>query len=538
MSVVIAILAGSLALAVCLALARERMRRSHDGAAAVARLQEQIAQRRQIEQALAFEQSLLGGFMDNAPEPIFFIASDGRFLRVNKAFAIASGGKPEPEAYIGLDGNNFENETACRLLCDIRRVIETGQPMYPLEYPVFHVGEMREVWYSFSLSPLRDEQGEVFGVCGICHEITGRRHIEEALRESRALLQAIVDNADTPITCKDRDGIYYMANPAFESLVGAGPGEVMGKTVHDFFPPDTAQDITREDEKLFATGVRITRERFWDVGGRRRWLMNHKFPLSTPEGEVYAVCGISTETTREKELAEEAARAAYLASLGELAAGLAHEINNPVAGVIGYAERIEDVCEDQESVRLAGRIIAEAERVAAIVRSLLDFARGQSGVYTRTELAHVVDETMVLTQAMLLREGIEVRVDVPDSLPAVMAKPGELVQVLLNLVSNARQALARVEPGAERRLEITAAAVAGHIELRVGDTGPGIPESGLERVMESFYTTRENGTGLGLSICRRIARQHGGELRLESAPDRGLTAIIELPPAPEKPAAP
>jgi signal transduction histidine kinase len=229
-----------------------------------------------------------------------------------------------------------------------------------------------------------------------------------------------------------------------------------------------------------------------------------------------------------------------LEAIGTLASGVAHEINNPIQGIMNYAELIGGSNGADAFVReLAGEIEHEGKRVAAIIRNLLAFARqerGQDEPFLRTPICEIVEETLSLVRSMLRRDTIDLRVELPDALPPVRCRSQQIQQVLLNLVTNARDALNARFPGEHpnKRIEITAGPVRRDdedwVRLSVSDRGGGVPEQVVGRIFDPFFTTkgRDRGTGLGLALSHGIVAEHGGVLRLDNHPGEGACFSIEL----------
>lgn len=242
---------------------------------------------------------------------------------------------------------------------------------------------------------------------------------------------------------------------------------------------------------------------------------------------------------QEKEQAEaEARRAGQLAMLGELAAGIAHEVNTPINTIINCSELLL-TDNPKELEHDAGIIRSEGRRIAGIVRGLLSFARRGQGEKTSCSVARLLDDTVYLVQAKLKKEQIRLLVEVPEDLPDVRANPQQVLQVALNLINNAAQALNDKYPGPDKnkiiRLggEKVKTEEGAMVRLTFHDLGPGIPASLLDQVKMPFFTTKPpgQGTGLGLSIAQGIIADHGGTLRLTSREGVSTTVSIDLPVA-------
>jgi len=230
-------------------------------------------------------------------------------------------------------------------------------------------------------------------------------------------------------------------------------------------------------------------------------------------------------------------QAEKLSAIGQLVAGVAHELNNPLTSVIGYAQLVEEELRagpstrpSQEVAHDLRRIAEESERAARIVRNLLTFARRQGAARAPQDLVEVCERVIALREYSFRISGVELATSFEPGLPPVLADAGQLQQVLLNLVLNAEQAM---RGASGRTLAVAARHVAriNAVELQVSDSGHGIEDTSLSRIFDPFFTTRDvgEGTGLGLSICYGIVRDHGGQITVESRPHQGTTFTVLLP---------
>lgn len=271
-----------------------------------------------------------------------------------------------------------------------------------------------------------------------------------------------------------------------------------------------------------------------------RTLSLRAFPVCDPRGEVINVIETVQDITESVHQQTQATRTGQLAALGELAAGVAHEINNPINGVINYAQLIlNKAAADSREGDLAQRIIRESERIATIVRELLFFAREESGEVHRISIGAALDEVLTLTRNQLDKEEITLQVELAEDLPWVWSRSHQVQQLLLNLLSNARYALNKKYPAGspDKLLLVTAEEIAEDgkpfVRMRLRDHGVGIAAELLPRVMNPFITTKPSaeGTGLGLSISHEIARKHGGSLSIASVEGEFTEVVVTLPAA-------
>jgi signal transduction histidine kinase len=233
---------------------------------------------------------------------------------------------------------------------------------------------------------------------------------------------------------------------------------------------------------------------------------------------------------------EQLIQAEKMTALGQLVAGVAHEINNPLTGILGFSQLLVKQGLAPDVQRKLQTISLEAERMSKIVRNLLAFARRHAPEKKTLDLNQIIEETLALKAYHLRARQIRVVKDLDPHLPMTLLDFNQMEQVLINLLNNAEQAMTEARRG--QTVTLTTRTVEGRIELRVSDDGPGIPPEIQERIFEPFFTTKKegSGTGLGLSLCYGIVEEHGGKIRIESRPGEGATFVVDLPISEERPA--
>jgi C4-dicarboxylate-specific signal transduction histidine kinase len=373
-------------------------------------------------------------------------------------------------------------------------------------------------------------------------EIAERRRAEESLRKSEQEFKALsvqfetlLDNIPDRITLVSRDLKVLWANRGGAGDPGGKTGDHRGKPCYALRHNRATEctgcpaAATFADGRLGTARITTSEGRHWDL---------RTVPLAGADGQVENVLELATEVTEKVFLQAETERAARLASIGELAAGVAHEINNPINGIINYAQIICNKSPDNGREHdLASRIMREGDRISAVVRGLLSFARETKSERRPVRMEEILAETFTLTQSQLAREGIRLAVAIPPDLPRVVASPRQIQQVFLNLVSNARYALNQKYPEhhEDKILEISGERIVdgGEVFVRTvfRDNGTGIAAGHLDRVMKPFFSTKPSGkgTGLGLSISHAIVSEHGGRMRIESLEGAYTRVVVELP---------
>ncbi|MHC1730155.1 MAG: ATP-binding protein [Syntrophobacteraceae bacterium] len=261
------------------------------------------------------------------------------------------------------------------------------------------------------------------------------------------------------------------------------------------------------------------------------------FPIKEA-GRVSSVLLLASDITEKMALQAEAMQAGHMASLGELAAGVAHEINNPITGIINYGQILINECSTESMEKDIGeRIVKEGDRIGRIVKTLLSYARDGREEKGPTRVAAVLEEAIILTQGQIRKEGIELRIEFPDDLPEVEANSHQIQQGFINIINNARYALKEKYPGRhpDKRLKITGerVTVSGRPYVRIvfHDQGVGISAHELPILTKPFFSTKPfgKGTGLGLNITQKIIADHDGQLSFESVKGEFTKVIIDLP---------
>ena len=261
-------------------------------------------------------------------------------------------------------------------------------------------------------------------------------------------------------------------------------------------------------------------------------------PVKEMDGKIDKIMLIARELTRDEMRKVDSIRTAKLAAIGELAAGVAHEVNNPITGIINFAQILLDKYDfDPAGVDIVQKIMKEGDRIASITRNLISFARADTVKREPVNPVEIVHASLALVQHQLQKDGITVVTNFPENNSFVVADFRQLQQVLLNLISNSRYALNARYPGFDSRKIIEISCLEKQegdhpvYRITVKDYGTGMPQSILERLFEPFFTTKPpgEGTGLGLSISYGIIKDHGGNLHVDSILEKYTEMIIELP---------
>jgi two-component system NtrC family sensor kinase len=339
----------------------------------------------------------------------------------------------------------------------------------------------------------------------------------------------LFEQAADGIFTVDETGHLTSVNLILERAMGHRRGELIGTHCCLLLDP-SQRDAAKKHLDSALAGKRLRAEiPFRDVADRDRIGSITCTPI-VEHGHVHGALCIVRDVTQERRFAEELRQREKLAAVGQLVSGVAHELNNPLAGISAFAQLLEGAgpltAEQRDAV---DTIQMEAKRAAKIVSSLLLFSRQRQPERTSVDLNRVLSDALALRRFVLSTEQIQVVTDFEADLPQTWADPFQLQQVTLNLLINAEHALTGRK--GKRRITLRTQRSGDRIVATVSDNGPGIPEEMGRRIFEPFFTTKPvgEGSGLGLAISHGIVRQHGGHLRLRSTPGTGAIFEIDLP---------
>ncbi|MBZ5639325.1 MAG: PAS domain S-box protein [Acidobacteriia bacterium] len=354
-----------------------------------------------------------------------------------------------------------------------------------------------------------------------------RKHAEHVER-LKASQERILESSGVGLLLMDDDGTILAWNRTLEAMYALSRAEAIGRRIDEVFPLHAVRRVQREIARLpDKSEARIYRYNLVNRAGRRIVV---NLTISPPGGSGEGAAGrvvTFDDVTDQVKLEEQVLRQERLASLGLLAAGVAHEVNTPLTGISSYTQMLlEEMLPDDPRRAILEKIEAQSRRASSIANSLLNFARPERSAYEELSLNDTVTEVLRLFEPKIRERGIRLETSLAADLPPIHGHKGKVQQVLLNLLLNARDA---VEEGG--RVSVTTEVREGAVALQVVDDGVGIAEEDLPRIFDPFFTTkgRGRGTGLGLSISYGIVREHEGELSVESVPGEWTRFRVEFP---------
>ena len=376
------------------------------------------------------------------------------------------------------------------------------------------------------------------------------------IASSHQFLQSVLDSIQDFISIVDRDYRIILVNKALAFAMDRPPEDLVGERCHSTYwgRPGPCEDCVTA--QTFETGRRQWAARWdTDAGSARRFFERSTFPIKGPDGETRYVVECIRDATERKELEERyraqrhelgrrvrELRRAYgevndlnrqllhaekMASIGQMASSMAHELDSPLSTIFGYSEMLEDRAPDTQCKQWLATISEQAGRCQRVVRRMLDFARRPDEARTPTDVNAAIERVLLMMEHVLKVAHVETRLALDPKSPLVLGNDDELQQVFFNLFRNAIDAMPK---GGTLCISTKLAEDDGMLRIEVDDTGPGVPPEARQRIFEPFFTTKQKGrgTGLGLPICATIVRAHDGEIAVEDG-GAGARFVLRLP---------
>ena len=484
--------------------------------------------------------SLLNSVLESSTEySIIAMDPQGIILEYNRGSANLFGWSKDEVVGKMWIGRTFLKETRSRgILQEISRKIETeGVVEYQME-------RTRKDGSRFQanaiVTTLQDPSGKILGFLEIARDITEKLRLEKELRETKDYLENIVQSSVDAIVTTDPKGRITFVNKAMEEMVGVSQKDILLLPISHFY-----LEGIDEARKIMGTlrekGSLQNYDTFALRSGKKIPILLSASLLRNETGDIIGTLGVFKDLTEMKNLEEELKKTqahlfqvGKMRALGELVAGVAHEINNPLMAADTFIHVLQENLPEGEPNRRRLELIQKCHsRIAKIINHLKDFSRQSKLDFRQIDVSEPIENALLITGQQLLNHGIRVGREFQPDLPKIRGDSTQLEQVFLNLIANAKDAMEAA--GRKKELTIRTALIRhsgwNDIEISFQDTGVGIAEENREKIFEPFFSTKEvgKGTGLGLSICYGIIEAHGGRIEVESRVQEGTTFRVILP---------
>ena len=489
-------------------------------------------------------------FLDNILESmdggVLTIDKEGRITSFNKSAEEITGFKREE--VLNKDCCDILKSDLCEEACPLEKVLETGEPVYGYEIMIANKAG-NKIPVNITTSPLLSSNNEIIGVVENFRDLTKHKGLWGRLREERNKAHQYLDIAGVIIVAINEEGTVSLINKKGCDVLGYTEKEIIGKNWFDLCVPESDRKERKDIFQKVMAGEIDEAEDYENSiitkSGEERIIAWHNTTIRDEKGNIIGTLSSGEDITRRKQTEEELIRSEKLASLGQLAASVAHEVNNPLAGILVYIKLLlkkykEKKLQTEKSEEQLLKMEKELVRTSRIIRNLLDFSRQSEPNIRPVEINKVVEAALQLVGHQISLENIELEKKLAVQLPLIRADFDKIQQVLINIIMNAIQAMP--DGGS---LTITTSVADGieigearkkTVRIEIKDTGLGISKENLGKLFTPFFTTKEKGkgVGLGLPVVHGIIEQHKGKIEVNSELGVGTTFTIYLEVMDEK----
>jgi PAS domain S-box-containing protein len=493
---------------------------------------------------LRIENSITKEFLENLLDSmeggVLTVDKNMRITTFNHAAEEISGFRREE--VLNKECRQVLKSDLCKDECPVKKAMETGKAFFGYEVMITNKAG-KKIPVNITTSALRSSNNKIIGAVENFRDLTKHKGLWAKLREERNKAQQYLNIAGAIIIAIDEKGIVTLINKKGCDVLGYKEEEIIGKNWFDLCVPEKLRGKRKETFRKVMAREEEEVEDYENTvltkSGEERIIAWHNSTLTDEKGFVIGTLSSGEDITKRKETEVELIRSEKLASLGQLAASVAHEVNNPLAGILVYTTLLlkkyqEKKLQTEETENQLLKMKKELERTSRIIRNLLDFSRQSDADMRPIEINKVVEAALLLVRHQISLENIALELKLGKDLPLVLAGFDQIQQVLINIILNATQAMP--EGG---KLSIATSVAKGvkineslknTVRIDVTDTGVGIPKENLGKLFTPFFTTKEKGkgVGLGLPVVHGIIERHKGKIEVASELNKGTTFTIYL----------
>ncbi|MBS3732928.1 MAG: PAS domain S-box protein [Desulfobacterales bacterium] len=494
-----------------------------------------ITERKKREAELAASEERYQNLFENVGVGVYISSKEGRFLDANQSFIQMLDYESKEELLnIDITRDLYVRPSDRR---KFQEMIERDGRV--VEYEVeFKKRDGTPITVLLTSHVRYDHQGNVLGYEGITVDQTERYMMEKKLREAHDFMNKVIQSSPSPIMAADLKGNIFIWNRAAEETLGYPASETIGKMhITKIYPEGLAFRIMKMIRSPEHGGVGLLRSHPMLYVRKDGEVIDGSLSAAMiydDDGNEVATVGSFVDMTERIEMErtlrstqEQLLQSEKLAAMGRLTSQIAHELNNPLFGIMNTLELLKsEIPPENKRRKLLDMSLSETVRLAEMLRKMLSFSKPDQEEKGPVNINTIIDELMLLHEKQLRENSIKLTSELAEGLPEIYASRNQMRQVFLNMISNARDAMH--EGGT---LTFRTWHQDGHVYIEISDTGQGIDKENLNRIFDSFFTTKDTvkGVGLGLSVCYGFIQDHGGDIRVNSSSGQGTTFIIDLP---------
>ena len=509
--------------------------RSDDGRIKTYAYIRDITERKRFEKELRESEEKFRNLFERVQHGLFISSKEGKFLDCNQAM-LNKLGYPTKEEFLNIDIAkdlyvNPEDRKTFQSLVEKHEFVKD----FEVEFKK-RSGE--KITVLLTAHAKRDEKGRIIGYEGLNIDISDRKRMERELKEANEFLSKLIESTVDGIIVTNMKGDIFIFNKGAENILGYKAEEVVGKmNIRNIYPPGVAKEVM---EKL-------RNPDFGGVGKLTSFPILHQRKdgeliegdlsasiIYDENGKEIASVGIFKDLRErlgiERELQkmrEALLQSEKLAAMGRLTSQIAHELNNPIYGIMNTLELLKtEIPPESKRRKILELSLSETQRLAEMLRNMLSFSKPEEEKRRPVKINELVEGILLVMEKQMKETNIKMETHFDDGIPEVMASTNQMRQVLLNMFKNAKEAMPK-----GGTLTVRTSKEDNKVLIHIQDTGIGIPEELKDKIFEAFFTTKQKvkGVGLGLSVCYGIIKGHGGEIKVESEEGQGTTFTISLP---------
>ncbi len=494
-----------------------------------------ITERKRFERELRESEEKYRNLFERVQHGLFISTREGRFLDCNQALVEMAGYESKEEFLkIDIPKDLYVNKEDRK---KFQALIEKQGFVKDLEVE-FKKKNGERITVLLTAHAKKDEKGEIIGYEGLNIDISQRKRMERELREANEFLMNLIESSVDGIIAADMKGNIIIFNKGAEILTGYKAEEVIGKIhITQIYPPGIAKEVMRRLRSPECGGVGKLLPTQFNVVNR----FGEEIPIQLSASLIYdaagkeiASVGIFTDLRPRikmeqeiREIQQALLQSEKLAAMGRLTSQIAHELNNPIYGIMNTLELLKtEIPPESKRRRILELSLSETHRLAEMLRNMLSFSKPEEEQRRPVNLNELIEGILLIVDKQMQEANIKIKTYLDPKIPETMASTNQMRQVMLNMIKNAKEAMPK-----GGTLMIATGRDKDRVLIHIRDTGVGIPEENKSKIFEAFFTTKQKvkGVGLGLSVCYGIVKDHGGEIKVESEEGKGTTFTISLP---------
>ncbi len=462
---------------------------------------------------------LIDLFLDCTADGICMIDMENRIIRVNHVYTKIFGYTEDD-----VIGKRVEQITNPDLVRDIIESVKSGNAFPDMVTQRYHKdGSILDIAVSYS--PFRNSCGEIIAVIAIFRDITKHINTERELKRTRELYKLITENTTDMIKVYSLDKKIVYASPSHESGIGYTPNQLIGKSVYDIILPEEKEQVERVCKRLVETGEpQLLQTKLRTGDNEIIYSETTISPIYNEQGAVDSYVTVGRDITDRVKNDDALRNLDRLSIIGQLAAGVAHEIRNPLTSLKGFSKLLKDTNKKEKQDGYLSIIMNELDRIDMIVNEFMSLAKPQAIQFDQENLNSILESTVNILHPQALLHNVQITNHYQNNDIDLLCNPNQLKQVFVNFLKNAIESMPfggnvniHVQRVEDKRVQIC-----------FSDEGIGIDGELMHYLGTPFYTTKDKGIGLGLTVSNKIIQEHNGTMRIESLIDIGTTVKVEL----------